>query len=223
MQNFKIAIGSDHAGFELKEKVRLKLKELGYEYYDFGMYDKTPADYPIIAKGIAAKVADGDFERGIILCGSGIGVAITANRIRGIRAANCNDVYCAKMSRAHNNSNILTLGGRILGEDVAFEIVKQVYVITKEEKIKSDFRLVDQFRGAAISIMNNIAEGFDSSSNKEFVRFLFYSSRSCSEVISMSYILKEIYNLQTESDDLYSKTLSCRKQIKGFIKYLKQN
>ena len=103
------------------------------------------------------------------------------------------------------------------------EDLRSRYVITKEEKIKSDFRLVDQFRGAAISIMNNIAEGFDPSSNKEFVRFLFYSSRSCSEIISMSYILKEIYNLQTESDDLYSKTLSCRKQIKGFIKYLTQN
>ncbi len=77
-----------------------------------------------------------------------------------------------------------------------------------------------QLRGAAISIMNNIAEGFDSSSNKEFVRFLFFSSRSCSEIISMSYILKDIYNLKAISDELQTKTLSCRKQIKGFIKYL---
>ncbi len=102
----------------------------------------------------------------------------------------------------------------------AFEIVKLVYIISQDERIKNDFRLVDQLRGAAISIMNNIAEGFDSSSNKEFVRFLFFSSRSCSEIISMSYILKDIYNLKAISDELQTKTLSCRKQIKGFIKYL---
>ena len=124
MKSLKIAIGSDHAGFELKEIIKSKLEKLEVEYYDFGSYDKTPVDYPIIAKGIAAKVADGSFERGIIICGSGIGVAITANKFRGIRAANCNDIYCAKMSRAHNDSNILTMGGRITGPDVASEIVK---------------------------------------------------------------------------------------------------
>lgn len=105
----------------------------------------------------------------------------------------------------------------------AFEIVKLVYEITSYDQIKNDSRIIDQLRGAAISIMNNIAEGFDSSSNKEFVRFLFFSSRSCSEIISMSYILKEIYDLKDVSDVLYSKTLSCRKQIKGFIKYLNNN
>ncbi len=124
MKKLKIVIGSDHAGFELKEKVRQKLKELGYEYYDMGTYDKTSVDYPLIAKAVAGEVADGKFDRGIIICGSGVGVAIAANKIKGIRAANCNDLYCAKMSRMHNNANILTMGGRVIGEDVAYEIVK---------------------------------------------------------------------------------------------------
>jgi len=124
MQNLKIAIGSDHAGFELKEEIKQKLNELFCEYYDFGTYDKTSVDYPIIAKDIAARVADGAFDRGIIICGSGIGVAISANKIRGVRAANCNDIYCAKMSRLHNDANILTLGGRVVGTGLAFEIVK---------------------------------------------------------------------------------------------------
>jgi len=102
----------------------------------------------------------------------------------------------------------------------AFDVVKLVYEITFYNEIKNDFRLIDQLRGASVSIMNNVAEGFDSNSNKEFIRFLTFSSRSCSEVISMSYILKEIYSLQDQADKLYEKTLSCRKQIKGFIKYL---
>ena len=124
MQKLKIALGSDHAGFELKEEIKQKLQEMFVEYYDFGTYDKTRVDYPIIARDIAARVADGKFDRGIIICGSGVGVAITANKTRGIRAANCNDIYCAKMSRLHNNANILTLGGRVVGTDVACEIVK---------------------------------------------------------------------------------------------------
>lgn len=102
----------------------------------------------------------------------------------------------------------------------AFEVVKLVYTITKMESVKKDFRLVDQLRGASVSIMNNIAEGFDSSSNKEFIRFLSFSSRSSSEIISMSYILRDIYHLNDYADELYEKTLSCRKQIKGFMKYL---
>ena len=102
----------------------------------------------------------------------------------------------------------------------AFDVVKLVYKITAIKEIKNDFRLIDQLRGAAVSIMNNIAEGFDSDSNNEFIRFLTFSSRSCSEVISMSYILKEVYNIKEQADRLREKTLSCRKQIKGFIKYL---
>jgi len=124
MQNIKIAIGSDHAGYELKEEIKQKLNELFLEHYDFGTYDKTSVDYPIIARDIATRVAEGSFNRGIIICGSGVGVAITANKTRGIRAANCNDLYCAKMSRLHNDANVLTMGGRVVGRDLAFEIVK---------------------------------------------------------------------------------------------------
>ena len=124
MKNLKIAIGSDHGGFELKEKVRKKLEKMGYEYYDMGSYDETPVDYPLVAKAIAGDVADGKFDRGIIICGSGVGVSITANKIPGVRAVNCSELYCAKMSRLHNNANVLTMGGRVIGQDVAFEIVK---------------------------------------------------------------------------------------------------
>ncbi len=124
MKNLKIVIGSDHAGFELKEKVKQTIEPIKLEYYDMGTFDKTPVDYPIIAKGVAASVADGKFDRGIIICGSGVGVAMSANKIAGIRAANCNELYCAKMSRLHNDANILTLGGRVIGEDLAAEIIK---------------------------------------------------------------------------------------------------
>lgn len=123
MKKLKIVIGSDHAGFELKEKVKQTLEKFETEYYDMGSFDKTPVDYPIIAKAVAGEVADGKFDRGIIVCGSGVGVAMTANKIKGIRAANCNELYCAKMSRLHNDANILTLGGRVIGEDLAAEIV----------------------------------------------------------------------------------------------------
>lgn len=124
MRNIMIAIGSDHAGFELKEKLKLKLEDLGYETYDMGTFDKNPVDYPLIAYDIAKEVAAGNYDKGIIICGSGIGVAIAANKIPGIRAATCNDLYSAKMSRKHNDANVLTMGGRVIGEDLAYEIAK---------------------------------------------------------------------------------------------------
>ena len=106
----------------------------------------------------------------------------------------------------------------------AREIVKTVYSIIREnKKLEKDFRLAGQLIGSAISIMNNIAEGFDSSSNVEFIRFLRYSQRSCSEIMSMTYILKDVYDLERNSKELYNKTLEERKQIKGFIKYLRKN
>jgi len=124
MRNVMIAIGSDHAGFELKEKMKLKLEDLGYETYDMGTFDKNPVDYPLIAYDVAKEVAAGNYDKGIIICGSGIGVAIAANKIPGVRAATCNDLYSAKMSRKHNDANILTMGGRVVGEDLAYEIAK---------------------------------------------------------------------------------------------------
>jgi len=124
MKNLMIAIGSDHAGFELKEKLKIKLEDLGYETYDMGTFDKNPVDYPLIAYDVAKEVAAGNYDKGIIICGSGIGVAIAANKIPGVRAATCNDLYSAKMSRKHNDANILTMGGRVVGEDLAYEIAK---------------------------------------------------------------------------------------------------
>ncbi|MDD3149813.1 MAG: ribose 5-phosphate isomerase B [Candidatus Gastranaerophilales bacterium] len=119
----KIAIGSDHGGFELKEYIIKFIKDSGYKYKDFGIYEKQPTDYPIIAKEVAQNIVDGNFNLGILICGSGLGMAITANKIKGIRAVTCSDIYSAKMSRMHNNANILTLGERVLGKDLALEIV----------------------------------------------------------------------------------------------------
>ena len=123
MKNIRIAIGSDHAGFVLKESVKKFLESNGYEHNDFGVYQGEKTDYPVIARTVAEKVAEGQFNRGIILCGSGLGVAITANKVKGIRAVTCHDLYSARMSRSHNDANVLTLGGRIIGTDLASEIV----------------------------------------------------------------------------------------------------
>ncbi len=124
MQEKKIAIGADHAGFELKEKIKENLKELGYEIVDFGTNSTDSVDYPLIAKALATQVSGKNPERGILICGTGIGMSIAANKIKGIIAANCNDVETAKLARQHNNSNVLTIGGRILNHDLAKNIVK---------------------------------------------------------------------------------------------------
>ena len=120
----KIAIGADHGGYELKNVIISFLEKNNYEYKDFGTYNSDSIDYPIIAREVANQVADGKFNRGIIICGSGLGVAITANKVKGIRAVTCHDTYSARMSIKHNNANILTMGGRIIGPDLACDIVK---------------------------------------------------------------------------------------------------
>ena len=100
------------------------LQKNGYEYKDFGVYDSEPVDYPVISKEVANKVTNGDFQMGILICGSGLGMAIAANKVKGIRAVTCHDTYSAKMSRAHNNANILTLGARVIGKDLAIDVLK---------------------------------------------------------------------------------------------------
>jgi ribose 5-phosphate isomerase B len=120
----KIAVASDHAGLELKEIIEEYLGKNSYEFKDFGTKTTESADYPDFAVPAARAVASGEFDRGILICGSGQGMAISANKIKGIRAALCNDLYSAKMSRLHNDSNVLAIGGRILGRDIALEIVK---------------------------------------------------------------------------------------------------
>ena len=124
MEDKKVAIGSDHAGFELKEKVKQQLKELGYETIDFGTNSTDSVDYPLIAKKVATSVASKNPSRGILVCGTGIGMSIAANKIKGIIAAHCYDVETARLARQHNNSNMLTLGGRITDPETVKDIVK---------------------------------------------------------------------------------------------------
>ena len=124
MQEKKIAIGSDHAGFELKEKIKKNLEEFGYQITDFGTNSTDSVDYPLIAKALATSVSSKNPPKGILVCGTGIGMSIAANKIKGIIAAPAYDIETAKLSRLHNNSNILTLGGRTTDPTLAKEIVK---------------------------------------------------------------------------------------------------
>lgn len=118
-----IAIGSDHGGFELKKYVIEYLKGKGIEVKDFGTYSEASIDYPDCAKPVCQSVLDGECEKGILICGTGIGISIAANKFKGIRAALCSDPFSAKMSKVHNNANIICLGGRVLGRELAFTIV----------------------------------------------------------------------------------------------------
>lgn len=118
-----IAIGSDHGGYELKEFVKRHLIENGVEVKDYGVFTEDSVDYPDCARPVCKAVQSGEAERGILLCGTGIGISIAANKFKGIRAALCGDVYSAKMTAEHNNSNILCLGGRVTGRELAFMIV----------------------------------------------------------------------------------------------------
>ncbi len=128
----KIAIASDHGGFELKNKIYKYLSDNNYTVEDFGTYNDESCDYPIYAKKVAKLVQEGNFERGILICGTGLGMQITANRFKKVRAVCVSDCYSAKMSRLHNNSNILTLGQRVIGFGLALDIV-QTWLDTKFE------------------------------------------------------------------------------------------
>ncbi len=118
-----IGIGCDHGGFELKEAVRKHLEEQGVSYRDFGSYTPERCDYPVVAEAVARAVAAGEVEKGILVCGTGIGVSIAANKVRGIRAALCGDCYSAEYTRRHNDANILTMGARVTGSGLACKIV----------------------------------------------------------------------------------------------------
>ena len=120
----RIAIGSDHAGFRLKEFVKKLLKEKGFEVIDVGTHSEERCHYPIYAQKVSQMVSSGEVKRGILVCGSGIGMSIVANKFKGVRAALCHNIYSAKFSRLHNDSNVLCLGGRITGEDLTREIVE---------------------------------------------------------------------------------------------------
>ena len=117
-----IAIGSDHGGFALKEEIAAHLRKRGFEVRDFGTYTEESCDYPVYAKAVAGAVASGACEKGILICGTGIGVSITANKVPGIRCALCGDCFSAEATRQHNDANILAMGARVVGEGLALMI-----------------------------------------------------------------------------------------------------
>ena len=118
-----IALGSDHGGYGLKQEIIKYLEEKGIEYKDYGCYDESPCDYPVFGKKAARAVASGECEKGILICGTGIGISIAANKIKGIRAALCHDVFSAKATREHNDANMLAMGARVVGPGLALMIV----------------------------------------------------------------------------------------------------
>ena len=118
-----IGIGSDHGGFELKEEIKKHLEAQGIVFRDFGSYTPERCDYPVVAEAVARAVVAGEVEKGILICGTGIGVSIAANKVMGIRAALCGDCYSAEYTRRHNDANILTMGARVTGSGLACKIV----------------------------------------------------------------------------------------------------
>lgn len=119
-----IALGCDHGGFELMQDVIKYLESQNIEYKNYGTYSNESCDYPVFAKSVANAVVSGECEQGILICGTGIGISIAANKIKGIRAALCGDCFSAKATREHNNANILAMGARVTGPGLAIEIVK---------------------------------------------------------------------------------------------------
>ncbi len=123
----KIAIGCDHAGYQYKEIVKKHLEEKGFKVIDKGTYSEERVDYPVYGEAVANAVASGEADKGIVICGTGIGISISANKVKGIRAALCTNEYMARMARKHNDANILAFGARVLGIDVALGIVDEFF------------------------------------------------------------------------------------------------
>ena len=119
-----IALGCDQAGFELMQEVKTYLTGNGYEFKDFGTYSTEACDYPVYGKLVANAVASGECDKGILVCGTGIGISIAANKVPGIRAAVCTDCFTAEATRQHNDANVLALGGRVVGKGLALKIVE---------------------------------------------------------------------------------------------------
>lgn len=128
----RVAIASDHGGIKIREEIKDLLKELNIEFEDFGCECETSVDYPDYAQPVAAKVAEGEFDRGILICGTGIGMSIAANKVKGIRCALVHDMFSAKATREHNDSNVLAMGERVIGPGLAREIAK-IWLTTEFE------------------------------------------------------------------------------------------
>ena len=141
-----IAIGSDHGGFDLKEVVTAHLKEQGIPYKDFGCYDKKSCDYPVYGKAVAEAGAKGEGEKGVVICTTGIGISITANKVKGVRCALCADTLTAQMTRLHNDANVLALGGGIVGPNLGISIVDTFLntAFSEEEKHCRRVGLIEQ-------------------------------------------------------------------------------
>ena len=118
-----IALGSDHGGYSLKQEVKAYLEGKGIPYKDYGCLDESPCVYPVYAKAVAKAIVDGECDKGILICGTGIGISIAANKVKGIRAAVCHDTFSAQATREHNDANILAMGARVVGPGLALKIV----------------------------------------------------------------------------------------------------
>ena len=132
MDKMRIVFGSDHAGFALKNKLMNLLSEEGYDVFEVGTYSEESCDYPVFAEKACKEILQGNADRVILVCGTGVGMSIAANKVKGIRAACCSDVFSAKFTRLHNDANALCIGARVLGEGLAYELVK-VFVETGYE------------------------------------------------------------------------------------------
>lgn len=124
LERFPVALGGDHAGYRLKERLKPELQRMGFPVLDFGTESEEPCDYPDFAVKVAEAVSGGKAGRGILVCGTGVGMAMVANKVPGIRAAVCNDEYCARQARLHNDANVLTIGARVVDEDRAGKILR---------------------------------------------------------------------------------------------------
>jgi len=148
-----VALGCDHRGLELKGTITGLLTELGHDCEDFGCYSSEPVDYPDVAQRVAEAVASGKSDHGILICSSGIGMSIAANKVRGIRAALCYDVFSAGRARQHNDANILCLGEETIAQGLALDIVK-AYLVTTFEGGRH-FRRVEKIRSLETASLDN--------------------------------------------------------------------
>lgn len=142
----KIALGCDHGGYELMQEVIKYLDEKGYVYENYGTYSNASVDYPEFGKKVAHAVADGICDMGILICGTGIGISITANKVKGVRCALCTDCFCAQATREHNDANILAMGGRVVGAGLALKIV-ETFLTTPFSNDERHIRRINMIEG----------------------------------------------------------------------------
>jgi len=140
-----IALGCDHGGFELKQEIIKYLDAKGLEYQDFGCYDASSVDYPVYARKVTGAITNGICDQGILICGTGIGISIAANKVPGIRAALCTDCFCAEATRQHNDANVLCMGGRVVGAGLAIKIVETFLntPFSEDERHKRRIHLIE--------------------------------------------------------------------------------